>query len=97
VQASNAFAALLARHGIVCSMSRKGNCWDNAVTESFFGKLKREWIKGNRYRTRAEARQDIFMYLEAFYNRCRRHAFLGYQCPEAFENQHSSTKSNRAA
>lgn len=83
---SGAFSEMLERHGVVCSMSRKGNCWDNAVTESFFGKLKREWVRGRRYRTHAEARQDLFMYLEVFYNRKRRHAFLGYKSPVAFES-----------
>lgn len=94
---SGAFSTELDRHGIVCSMSRRGNCWDNAVTESFFGKLKREWVRGKRYRTRQEARQDVFLYLEVFYNRKRRHAFLGYQSPEAFERQYHQTNQKLAA
>ena len=53
------------------SMSRKGDCWDNASTESFFNSLKNELIHGNRYRTRADAKADVFQYIEVFYNRCR--------------------------
>jgi len=94
---SGAFSAVLDQYGIVCSMSRRGNCWDNAVTESFFSKLKREWVRGKRYRTRNDARQDIFLYLEAFYNRKRRHAFLGYQSPEAFEQLFYQAKQKQAA
>lgn len=94
---SGAFSSVLDRYGIACSMSRRGNCWDNAVTESFFGKLKREWVRGKVYRTRNEARQDIFLYLEAFYNRKRRHAFLGYQSPVAFERLFYQDKQKQAA
>jgi transposase InsO family protein len=66
-------------------MSRKGNCWDNACVESFFGTVKRELIYHRQYRTREEARQDIFEYLEVFYNRQRRHSTLGYRSPGEFE------------
>jgi transposase InsO family protein len=67
------------------SMSRRGNCWDNACVESFFSTLKRELIHPRQYRTREEARQEIFEYLEVFYNRQRRHSTLGYQSPDEFE------------
>ncbi len=68
-------------------MSRKGNCWDNASMESFFGKLKVEWIQDCIYKTRAEAQQEIFWYIEVFYNRMRRHAALGYVSPVEFEER----------
>jgi transposase InsO family protein len=71
--------------GIVCSMSRKGNCYDNAVAESFFSTLKTELVYHEEYVTRAEARQAVFEYVEVFYNRQRRHSSLGYVSPEAFE------------
>ena len=66
-------------------MSRKGNCYDNAYIESFFGTLKRELIHGCRFRTRAEARQAIFEYIEIFYNRIRLHSALNYMSPVEFE------------
>jgi transposase InsO family protein len=66
-------------------MSRAGDCWDNAPTESFWGTLKAELVDGERYATRAEARASIFEYVEAFYNRVRRHSSIGYVSPEAFE------------
>ena len=66
-------------------MSRRGNCWDNAVAESFFGSLKKERIKKRIYKTRELAREDIFDYIEVFYNRTRRHSHLGGVSPEAFE------------
>ena len=81
------YRALLARHGIACSMSRPGNCYDNAVTESFIGTLKTERVHRTRYRTRAEARASIFAWIECWYNRRRRHSSLGYLSPEAFEAQ----------
>ena len=67
------------------SMSRRGNCWDNAVAESFFSSLKKERIRKRIYKTRDIARADIFDYIEAFYNRTRRHSHLGGVSPEAFE------------
>jgi putative transposase len=82
--ASAAFRARLAEYGMHCSMSRKGNCWDNAPTESFFNSLKNELIHGRRYRTRAEVRADVFQYIEGFYNRNRRHSTLGYISPLRF-------------
>ncbi len=69
----------------ICSMSRKGNCWDNAPSESFFHTLKTELVHHQRYRTRAEAKQEIFEYIEVFYNRKRRHSTNGYQTPLAYE------------
>jgi putative transposase len=83
--ASEAYRELLTRNGITCSMSRKGNCWDNAVMESFFATLKKELIHHERYETRSAARASIFEYIEVFYNRQRMHSTLGYQSPEHFE------------
>jgi transposase InsO family protein len=83
--ASEAYRELLTRNGITCSMSRKGNCWDNAVMESFFATLKKELIHHERYATRSAARASIFEYIEVFYNRERLHSTLGYQSPEQFE------------
>ena len=82
---SLAYRRMLAANGISCSMSRKGNCWDNAVMESFFATLKKELVHHERYLTREEARQSIFEYIEVFYNRSRRHSALGYISPEQFE------------
>ncbi len=83
--ASKAYQDLLRGENITCSMSRKGNCWDNAMMESFFATLKKELIHQEYYRTRAEARQSVFEYIEVFYNRVRRHSALGYVSPEAYE------------
>ena len=83
--AATSYQQLLATHGITASMSRTGNCWDNACVESFFGTLKRELIYHRQYRTRDEATQDIFEYIEVFYNRLRRHSTLGYDSPAEFE------------
>jgi putative transposase len=80
-----AYQALLKEYGITSSMSRSGNCYDNAHIESFFGTLKRELVYGTRYRTRQEARLSIFEYVEAFYNRRRRHSALGNRSPEQYE------------
>jgi transposase InsO family protein len=82
-----AYRERLAGHGITCSMSRPGNCYDNAAVESFFGTLKTELAHRRRYRTRAEARADVFEWIECWYNRRRRHSSLGYLSPEAFEAQ----------
>jgi len=73
-------------HKLDPSMSRRGNCWDNAVAESFFSSLKKERIRKKVYRTRSLARADVFDYVEMFYNRTRRHSHLGGVSPEAFEN-----------
>jgi transposase InsO family protein len=83
--AATSYQQLLTQHGIAVSMSRRGNCWDEACVESFFGTLKRELIYHRRYRTREEATQDIFEYIEVFYNRLRRHSTLGYYSPAEFE------------
>lgn len=82
--ASQAFQARLADYGMVCSMSRKANCWDNAPSESFFASLKTERIHGRRYATRAQAKADVFDYIEVFYNRHQRHSTLGYVSPMRF-------------
>jgi len=84
---SDDFRDELASHGIECSMSSSGNCYDNAVVESFFGLLKRERVNRVRYRTRDEARADLFDYIEVFYNRKRRHGYLGNISPADFEEQ----------
>lgn len=85
--ASGDYQQVLARHGIVCSMSRRGNCWDNAVAESFFATLKVELVHDAAWDTRAAARRALFEYLEPFYNGRRRHSALGYLSPRAFEQQ----------
>jgi putative transposase len=78
---------LMADHGVVCSMSRSGNVWDNAAMESFFSSLKTERIRRKTYRTRDEARADVFDYIERFYNPKRRHSTIGYLSPMEFESQ----------
>lgn len=83
---SHDYQALLKQYGMTASMSRKGNCWDNAVTESFFNSLKNERVHHMRYATRAEAKQDLFEYIEVFYNRKRRHSALGYRSPADFHS-----------
>lgn len=85
--ASHDYQRLLAGAGIACSMSRKGDCWDNAPVESFFSTLKRELIHGREFRTRAEARSEIFEYIEVWYNRKRRHSSLGYLSPVQYEER----------
>lgn len=82
---SGDFQRVLDARGIVCSMSRRGDCWDNAVVESFFATLKLDLVFRRTFRTRAEARQAIFNYIEVFYNRQRRHSYLGYRNPVEFE------------
>ena len=83
--ASADYRRLLDAHGIECSMSRRGNCWDNAVVESFFATLKTELIHRADYQSPADARDAIFEFIELFYNRQRRHSTLGYQTPAGFE------------
>ena len=82
-----AFQQLMADHGIVCSMSRSGNVWDNAAMESFFSWLKTERTARKTYRTRDEAKADVFDYIERFYNAKRRHSTIGYRSPMEFEMQ----------
>jgi putative transposase len=77
----------MADHGITCSMSRSGNVWDNAAMESFFSSLKTERTARKVYRTRDDARADVFDYIERFYNRRRRHSTLGYLSPVEFEER----------
>jgi putative transposase len=79
------YQRLLDKEGIVCSMSRRGNCYDNAAMESFFGTLKRELVHQEHYATREQARRSIFEYIEVFYNRQRRHSALDYVSPVEFE------------
>jgi transposase InsO family protein len=83
--ASEHYQRLLAKHGIVCSMSRRADCWDNAPMESFFASLKKELIHDADFATRAEARAAIFEYIEVFYNTKRRHSSLGYVSPAEYE------------
>jgi putative transposase len=83
--ASDDYQHLLARHGITCSMSGRGDCYDNAMMESFWATLKTELVHHQAYATREQARQSIFEYVEVFYNRRRLHSSLGYVSPESFE------------
>jgi putative transposase len=83
--ASHAYQAMLADHGIVCSMREKGECLDNAVAERFFGSLNREWTSHGYDATRQEARDDIIDYIEMFYNSRRKHSSLGYVSPNTYE------------
>jgi len=85
--AALAYQQQLTVQGIQCSMSRPGNCWDNAAVESFFATLKTELIHRRRFQTRQEAQSAIFMYVEGFYNRRRRHSTLGYLSPVEFERR----------
>jgi len=82
--ASHAFQAKLTEYGMICSMSRKGNCWDNAPSESWFGSFKNERVYGERFETRDEVIAMTFEYIEVFYNRKRLHSTLGYQSPMQF-------------
>lgn len=93
--ASDVFQSKLTEYGMRCSMSRKGNCWDNAPTESFFNSLKNERVHGTRYATRAEAIADLFDYIEVFYNRSRRHSVLGYSSPTQFLQDWITTQHER--
>lgn len=86
---SKAYQALVTKHGMLVSMSRKGNCYDDAVVESFFATLKGELLYPNQIRTRKQARAMIFDYLEVFYNRQRKHSSLGYLSPVEYEKLHS--------
>jgi len=85
--ACDLYRGLLAEHDVTVSMSRPGNCYDNACVESFFGTFKTELVHREHYRTRAEARSSVFEWIECWYNRRRRHSSLGYVSPEAFEAQ----------
>ncbi len=89
--ASEHYQRRLSEERIACSMSRRGNCWDNAPMESFFASLKKELVHHEDYATRAEAKASIFEYIEAFYNRVRRHSSLGYMAPAEYERAHNPT------
>ncbi|MCF6328277.1 MAG: IS3 family transposase [Henriciella sp.] len=84
---SEAFQCLMTDNDINCSMSRSGNCWDNAAMESFFSSLKIERVRGQIYRTRDQARADVFDYVERFYNPTRRHSTIGYMSPMQYEER----------
>ena len=84
---SEQFQRLMADNGVTCSMSRSGNVWDNAAMESFFSSMKTERIGRKTYRTRNNAKADVFDYIERFYNPTRRHSTLGYLSPMDFERQ----------
>lgn len=88
---ANLYRRVLTQRGVVLSVSRKGNCYDNAVAESFFSTLKNELTHEHSFRDRTEARQAIFQYIEGFYNRTRLHQTLGYRSPEEFERQASDS------
>jgi putative transposase len=84
---SNDYQIILKKYGLICSMSRKGNFWDNAVAESFFHTIKTELVYLEKYATRKQAKESIFHYIEVYYNRIRRHSALGFVAPEVFELQ----------
>ncbi|MBT9161409.1 MAG: hypothetical protein DDT26_02715 [Dehalococcoidia bacterium] len=84
---SEQFQRLMADNGVTCSMSRSGNVWDNAAMESFFSSLKTERIARKTYRTRNQAKAEVFDYIERFYNPTCRHSTLGYLSPMDFERQ----------
>jgi transposase InsO family protein len=95
--ACDEYQKLLSAHGLARSMSRTGNCYDNAVMESFFGTLKTELVHHEKYPTRAAARQSLFEYIEVFYNRRRRHSTLDYLSPAEYEARLSATSSVKSA
>lgn len=94
--ASLAFQEQLMQVGAMCSMSGKGDCWDNAVVESFFSILKREMVSRERFESRKEASLAVFEWIEVWYNRKRRHSSLGYLSPDAFEKRHEARKREHA-
>jgi putative transposase len=93
---SDDYRRLLAAHGIECSMSRRGNCWDNAVVESFFATLKRELLYRRSWPSRDEAAASIHEWIENFYNRERRHSYLGFQSPDDYEMLHARRRASAA-
>ena len=95
--ASGDYQQKLLDHGILCSMSKKGDPWDNAPMESFFGTLKMELVHHRKYQSRAEARADIFEYIEVFYNRIRLQTALGMKSPEAYEAAYCAQAAQTAA
>ena len=92
--ASNAYKNLLKRYKLIGSMSRKGNCWDNAVAENFFGIIKKEYINQIKFVTRNQAKLGIFDYIEAWYNPQRIHSKLGYLSPDEFEKSNVNLNCN---
>ena len=90
--ASKAYRRLLKAHGFVGSMSRRGDCWDNAVAESFFGSLKQERVQWRYYQTRFEAQQDVLNYISMFYNSYRLHSYLDYVSPNQYEAEMAKLK-----
>ena len=82
---SKEYQNLLAKSDHICSMSRKGNCWDNAPMESFWGKLKQEWLNDKRFRTREDAKRAIFWYIEVYYKKYRLHESNGYMTPHDYQ------------
>mgnify|MGYP002381944178 CR=1 FL=1 len=90
--ASEHYQELLTAEELVCSMSRRGNCYDNSPMESFWATLKKEVVHDTHYQTRVEARASLFEYIEVFYNRQRRHSALGYVSPAEFEERYASNK-----
>ena len=82
---SHDYQSLLKKGGYICSMSRKGNCWDNAPMESFWGKLKQEWLNDKRFRTREDAKQAVFWYIEIYYKNYRLHESNGYKTPSEYK------------
>lgn len=88
--ASCDYQQLLKDHRLICSMSRKGECLDNAVAESFFGTLKTELVDHEDYQSKYQARHSLFEYIEVFYNRYRRHSYLGYISPIEYELRHAA-------
>jgi transposase InsO family protein len=89
--ASNEYQSMLSRHHVTPSMSRKGNCYDNAAMESFFGTLKTELIETTLFDSKKKAASSIFEYIEIFYNRKRLHSSLGYLAPHQFEQEHNGS------
>lgn len=92
--ASHAYQKLLKQHGLVASMSRKGNCWDNSPVERFFGSLKREWTGDRLYKTRQQAMADVREYVAVYYNAKRLHSTLGYQTPMDYEKPLNKVSGN---
>jgi len=90
--ASAEYQKVLREYGMICSMSRRGHCWDNAVAESFFHTLKTELTHHEKYQSPNHARESIFNYIETFYNRRRRHSHLDYQSPMIYETKYSNTQ-----
>ena len=95
--ASRSYRRVAESHGLDLSMSRKGNCWDNAAVESFFATLKKELVYRSRWHTRHEARHDLYEYIEVFYNRYRLHSSLDYQSPVVFEQMTANSNQPNSA